>query len=224
MSPTTLASLALFALPTAQFAQLINPHGSNLEDAYQINYASNLNLADAVVTVTNAGSAAGFSSANTSGDICVNTYIYAPDERLLTCCSCLVPPNSLHSWPVAFGSGNLLSNVPASSRPPSVVIKLVATTSSYTGAGSCPAPSAYYTIGPNPNSSNLKSNLAPGMAAWETHSHPTNTVAAAITETKFIDKGLSLDEMSRLNTDCSNLPVGQRCPACRSGGLVQPML
>lgn len=218
MSPTMLASLALVVLPTAQFAQLLNPHNSNLEDAYQINYASNLNMADGVVNVTNAGSVAGFYNANTPGDICVNAYVYAPDQRLLTCCSCPVASNSLHSWPVFFGPGSLLSRVPPAALPgsPSVIIKLVATSPADTGTGSCPPPNAY------PSGTLLISNLAPGMTAWGTHSHPTNIGTLAITETKFAEKGLSLNEMNRLNTDCSNLPVGQGCPGCRAGGLLQP--
>jgi len=201
--------LAAFLFPSTQFAQLLNPHGSNLEDAYQISYASNLNLADGTVVVSNAGSAAGFYNASTSGNICANIYVYAPDASLLSCCSCLAGPNSLHLWPVSYGPGNLLANVPSSRIPTAVTIKLVST-SPLAGGGSC-----------SPNSLST-SDLVPGMAAWGTRFHPTSAPVPALSETKFIDKGLSLVELTKLNNDCAILPVGQRCSDCITAGLAQP--
>ena len=57
------ATLATLAVPAAMFAQaspeVINPVGSNLEDVFQVNYASNLQLGDAAINVTNAGTAGG---------------------------------------------------------------------------------------------------------------------------------------------------------------------
>ena len=201
--------VATVLLPSTQFAQLLNPHGSNLEDAYQISYASHLNIADGTVFVSNAGSASGFYNATTSGNICANIYVYAPDASLLTCCSCLADPNSLHSWPVSYGPGNLLASIPSSRIPTAVTIKLVSTSPSAAG-GSC-SPTSLST-----------SSLVPGMAAWGTRFHPTSAPVPALSETKFINKGLSLVELTKLNNDCATLPVGQRCSECTTGGLTQP--
>ena len=214
-----LASFVL-ALPLTIYGQ--NPP----EYPYQISYASNLNLGDSVVNVTNSGASAGSNvpivDANTYGDICANIYVYAPDRELAICCTCLVSPNSLHSWPISFGPGNLLTNVPeggalSSIRAThSVVIKLLATTAAGAGAtlnDSCPHPSAPL-------------GLAIGMTAWATHAHPTNTSQAAITETLFAPASVSSGELGRLTGDCSSTIIrGQQappCPGCRTGGLATP--
>jgi hypothetical protein len=204
-------AVATLVFPSTQLAQLLNPHGSNLEDAYQISYASNLNIADGVVVVSNAGSASGFYNASTPGNICANIYVYDPQASLLTCCSCLADPNSLHSWPVSYGPGNLLANVPPSRIPTSVTIKLVATSPSAAG-GTC-SPTSLST-----------SSLVPGMAAWGTRFHPTSAPVPALSETKFTNKGLSLIELTRLNNDCATLSVGLRCSDCATGSLAQPAL
>ena len=192
-----------------------------LDSPYQVNYASNLNIGDAVINVSNSGASATAQpivNANTFGDICVNAYIYAPDQEQATCCTCLVSPNSLHSWAVSFGPGNLLTNVPeggalASIKATnSVVIKLLATVA--TGAGptladTCPRPDA-------PNA------LATGLVSWATHAHPTNTTQAAITETPSTPSSLSTGEFLKLTQDCNgNLTRGSQmqCPGCRVGGL-----
>jgi len=52
----------LFSSPLAatnQPTNILNPDGSNLEDAYQISYSSHLDVADNVVNILNAGSSAG---------------------------------------------------------------------------------------------------------------------------------------------------------------------
>src|SRR5947207_840449 len=59
---------------------------------YQVKYAANLDLQDAVVNVTNTGAAVGASQ-----DICVNTYTFAYDEQLISCCTCQVTRNALWS-------------------------------------------------------------------------------------------------------------------------------
>jgi hypothetical protein len=212
-----LSSLAVLAIPAALFAQ--NP--ITADSPYQINYASNLNAGDGVINVTNSGASADGNEpivgGNTYGDICVNAYIYAPDQEQATCCTCLVSPNSLHSWPIFFGTGNLLSNVTNGTvlnsirnNNYSVVIKLVSTVASgIPGTASCPSPAA-------PNA------VANGLVAWGSHSHPTNTGTVAITETPFVPATLSAGEYAKLRNDCSfNLTRGsqQVCPGCRLGGL-----
>ncbi|MBV9937421.1 MAG: hypothetical protein JO150_02860 [Acidobacteriaceae bacterium] len=210
-----LSSLAL-ALPLAMFGQV------SLDTAYQVNYASNLNIGDAVINVSNSGFSAGGNqpivNANTYGDICANIYVYAPDQEQATCCTCLVSPNSLHSFAVSYGPGNLLTNVPgggalASIRATnSVVIKLLATAAAGAGAtlnDSCPRPDAPL-------------GLVTGLVSWATHAHPTNTTQAAITETPSTPSTLSTGEFLKLTQDCNyNLTRGSQvqCPGCRVGGL-----
>lgn len=219
------ATLATLALPVAMFGQespsLINPVGSNLEDVFQVNYASNLNRADGVVNVTNAG---------TSGrDICVNLYVFTPDEQEQACCSCRVTPNELDGFPVSFGPGNLLSN-PAFGRANSVVIKLLA--SNPDGPAGCfNSTSNNHGIITARSSAGLitAGDLVPGMTAWATHAHPTNTTQAAITETRFEPKGLSAFEFGFLVNTCNqNLTNGSGKGLCSCpnlvGGLAKPRL
>jgi hypothetical protein len=220
----TLVVLASLALPAALFAQsdILNPLGTSSYDAFQVNYASNLNRGDGVVNVTNAGTSAGtnepISHANNFGDICANIYVYSPDQQLASCCTCLVSPNSIHSWPVSFGPGNLLQNVNNTTQQglTSVVLKLLATTPT-------PRPNGTDCDPTNPLGGGAA--LAGGMAAWATHSHPTNTPTVAITETEFLIKGLSPGEFGKLRDDCTNLVTrfsGNFCPGCGLGGLAVP--
>ena len=219
-------------MPAAMFGQTIyhNDGTGLLRDAFQINYASNLNLGDAVVNVTNAGtSAAGnvpVPFGNNIGDICANIYVFDPDQEMAACCTCLVSPNSLHSWPVGFGPSALLSGVGGGQAHKSVTIKLLATTPTPTPNGTTCDPAlgyrdatAHTTLPANGYS------LAPGMAAWATHSHPTNTPTVAITETPFENKVLSAGELGKLTQECSAIVTQQSsqfCPACGLGGLAAP--
>lgn len=220
------ATLASFALPAAMFAQaapeLINPVGSNLEDVFQVNYASNLNLADAVVNITNAGTS--------GGDICANIYVFTPDEQEQACCSCRITPNELDGFPVSFGPGNLLAN-PAFGKANSVVIKLLASNPDG-GAGCFNNVSTNRGITTASSSAGLigAADLVPGMTAWGTHTHPTNTRGInSLTETRFEPKGLSAGEFGFLVNTCrQNLTNGSgkglcSCPT-NVGGLARPKL
>jgi hypothetical protein len=223
MNFKTLASFASFLFPIALGAQtgtpptnILNPEGSNLEDAYQINYVSNLNMGDGVVTFTNSGTSAGATapgSSSNSGSMCLNLYLYSPAQQPLKCCYCAVNPNALHSWPVIYGSDALLNGVP--NPPTSVVIKLIATspgTDPNSGAPVC-----------DPTFLNAPLSLIPGLTAWGTHSHPSNTPTVAISETEFQNMPLSLGEAAKLESDCSGLgSAGRQCSACASGALAQP--
>ncbi len=195
---------------------IVNPVGSNLESAFQITYASNLNLADGVINIVNSGSAStdvAPSSSNVSGAMCINAYVYQPNDQLLACCTCPASPNSLHSWPVIYGTQALLANAPT--KPNSVVIKLVATQ-----AGSTSTPT---NIVCDPTFQNAPFALVPGLTALSTRAHPTNTNAYAITETPFKKVALSTGEGSKLQSDCMGLPQATKlCPACTTGGLAIP--
>lgn len=224
MIAKVLSLLAALAMPITLLAQ------AN-DGPFQVNYASHLKQGDGVVNVTNDGFTAGgntpVANGNSYGDICVNVYVYAPDQELAACCSCLVTPNALHSWPISFGPGNLLTNLNNSTVSNSifkdgtgngsVVIKLLATQPDNVGAGvndSCPGPSA------------ASAPIPAGLMAWATHSHPTNIPnAVSITETRFEPGNLSAGELSKLRGDCGNLLTrgsGDVCPNCQLGGLAIP--
>jgi hypothetical protein len=225
-------SILALALPVTMSAQVFPNYTAAQDGNFQVNYASNLERGDGVVNVTNTGASAGSNvplvGRNSYGDICVNAYVYAPDQELASCCSCLVTPNSLHSWPVYFGPNSLLANQrnqnildalkSGLNGNISVVVKLYATVASgisnnNPGSSFCPNPgNVISTIGP----------ATTGLVAWGTHSHPTNTAAVAITETQFVNSTLSQGEYGKLIADCNNLQGGastRQCPGCQYGGL-----
>src|SRR6202795_1234023 len=90
---------------------------------FQIGYAANLNIGDSVVNFSNDGFNGGVSGAGTSGNICVNTYVFDPQEEEIGCCSCLVTPNGLNSLSA---KSDLISNNLTPAVPTSIVIKLIA--------------------------------------------------------------------------------------------------
>jgi hypothetical protein len=225
-----LLSLATVLIPAAMFGQYLNDGTGINRDAFQVNYASNLQLGDAVVNVTNAGTSAGANVpvpfGNNYGDICANIYVFDPDQEMAACCTCLVSPNSLHSWPVGYGAGALLSGTGGGNAHHSVTIKLLATNPIPAPNGTTCDPALGYRDAAAHTA--LPANgyaLAPGMAAWATHSHPTNTPTVAITETPFENKVLSAGELGKLTQECSAIVTQQSsqfCPACGLGGLAAP--
>jgi hypothetical protein len=185
--------LATLAFATVALAQ--NP--ITADSPFQVKYASNLNLGDSVINITNTG-------ANAGNNICVNVYTFSPDEQEVTCCSCNVTPNALQSLSV---KGDLVSNTLTPAVPTSVVVKLVATS-----GGSCNASVA----------GTGASTLAPGMAAWGTTLHAAPG-GVALTETAFTPATLSNAELTRITQLCgfiqSNGSGFGICRSCRLGGL-----
>jgi hypothetical protein len=194
-------ALATLALSTAAMAQSDGP--------FQVRYASNLDnpTVASVVNFTNTG-------ANNANDICVNTYTFAPDEQLISCCSCKVTRNALWSLNV---NTDLIANTLTPAHENSVVIKLLATAAP--AAGACdPA---------NPGSP------VQGMAAWGNTWHfslgngpagPAN--ALNMSETPFTNSTLSVAEQTVMTSYCAFIKAnGSGFGICRScqgpgGGLV----
>ncbi len=203
----------------------LNAAGTGVEDAFQVNYASQLNQGDSVINIVNAGTSIpseeiadvrSFAAPGTgAGNICVNIYVFNPDEELETCCSCPLTPNELISFAYIGsinGAPGLLSNTanPSKTSFISAVTKLVSTLGSTCNNV---APSA----GPNGRPGNVTAavpitpaTLAAGLTAWSTHSHPTNglanlngTLPVNITERKFVQKGLSQGEANFLANTCA---------------------
>lgn len=193
MAPAVFVSLgaAFAADPVPPVVPTLGP-----KDSYQINYLANIHLGGSYVNITNAGSNA---SGPTGLTICANVYIFAPDQFMVSCCSCPVTANSLVSLrgsDIGGGGGPV---------PTSVTVKLIAALPSRQPI--CNAKSA-----PNP-----AGGLASGMRAWATrlHSSPGGTFG---TETKFSPAPLSQFELDRLTFLCSLVPPISMCN-CSAGAL-----
>jgi SEFIR domain len=126
--------------PSLEHKQDFEPSWQVRYDALQVWTASNLDVRDSVITMTNT---------NATDSLCVNAYIFSAFGEMIACCSCLVPPNSLRSFS---SRRDLISNTLIPGAPPrSIVIKLVASSPI---TGTC-----------NPSSVN-PATVAPGMRAW----------------------------------------------------------
>jgi hypothetical protein len=185
-------------LATSAFGQAIP---GSPADAFQVRYASNLNIGDSVINITNAGTANTAAGALTN--ICVNVYAFSPDEQLISCCACNVTPNALVSLSAR---SDLISNTLTPAVPTSIVVKLVATTQATCNAATVTAAA-----------------LTPGMRAWGTTLHATPTAGSfAVTETGFTQAGLSAGELARITSFCgfiqSNGSGFGICRSCRLGG------
>jgi hypothetical protein len=171
-------------------------------EAFQVNYAANLNIGDSVVNITNAGV---LDDNDPAGNICVNVYTFDPAEELISCCSCLVTPNGLVSLS---DNHDLLSNTLTPGSPTSIVIKLVASIPN----GQCNAASPTATT------------LAPGMLAWGTslHARPSPSPYGT-TDKRFEPADLSAGELAKLTTFCGFVQANGSgfgvCRSCRTGGL-----
>lgn len=198
--------VAAAALSVAAFAQ----PNITVDSPFQVRYASNLNVGDSVINITNSGArGAGLpagTSASTTGALCVNAYAFSPDEQMIACCSCPVTPNGLVSLSAR---QDLISNTLTPAVPTSIVIKLLATAPvGGSCAGSAAAPGA----------------LSSGMLAWGTTVHAGAAAGTTeITETQFLPATLSAGELLRLTALCTFINANGSgfgvCRSCRLGGL-----
>jgi len=188
----------MLLLATAAFGQAIS---GSPADAFQVRYASNLNIGDSVINITNAGTKN--TATGVLSNICVNVYTFAPDEQLVSCCACNVTPNALVSLSAR---SDLISNTLTPAVPNSIVVKLVASAQATCNAATVTAEA-----------------LAPGMRAWGTTLHaalPAGTYA--VTETPFETAGLSAAELARMTSFCGFIQANGSgfgiCRSCRTGG------
>jgi hypothetical protein len=137
-----LAVLVALSFATKAWSQTFAPPANG----FQIRYASNLNIGDSFVNISNSGTEG---STDAGGSICTNVYVFDPNETMVACCSCKVTPNALVSLSART---DLISNTLTPAVPNSIVIKLLA---------SRPASP---TTGCNP-SAPTADNLARGMRA-----------------------------------------------------------
>jgi hypothetical protein len=189
-----LTATALSAIALAQNAPSDGP--------FQVKYASNLDVADADIFFTNTG--VNVDPITGIGDICVNTYTFASDEQLASCCTCLVTRNSL--WYLSANHDliqNILTPDPNIAKN-GIVVKMLAT---LPVGGACDASK------PGP--------ATRGMAAWGTTFHATTTVVPGkfAAETRFTNSTLSPGEQSLMTSYCGFIKANGSgfgiCAGCR---------
>ena len=195
-------ALAILAFSTVAVAQ------TNF-DIFQVHHASNLNIADSFIDLTNTGAnvpmqSNAINSFDPSLNICANLYTFDPAEELIACCTCSLTPNALQSLSVL---KSLISNPLTPAIPTSVVIKIVASTAQVCNAATV-------------------STLAHGLLAWGTTLHQNTSTATPsyeLTETPFAKARLSLAELTHITSTCGFIQADGSgfgiCKGCAAGGL-----
>jgi len=223
---TTIAFGQVACTPQGSFTST-TVTGTCTDDVFQLKYAANMPVlastptptaGESLINVTNTGAIAastgqlGFGG----GNLCINLYVFDPQEEELACCSCQITPNSLWSTDV---KGILLANNLTPENPTSAVVKALAST---VPTGGC-------------NASTVQANntvaggniLAPGMRIWGTTLHQSGTAPSFTygTETEFAHAGntLSQGELNRMTILCAfiqaNGTLHGQCAGCTIGGL-----
>jgi hypothetical protein len=125
------------------------------------------------------------------GNVCADIYVFDPNQELSECCSCLVTPDGLIELDVHFDlTSNPLTGVVLDTGD----IKIV---SAAVSGGACTLPTAPKT--------------AAGIRAWATHLQNNGS----LTETEFLDSGMSAAELSRLAAQCKAIQlVGSEKGVC----------
>jgi hypothetical protein len=127
------------------------------------------------------------------GNICADIYVFDPNQELSETCSCFLSPDGLRTLSV---NTDLLSNPLTGVPLTSGTIKIVSATD--------PTTCAKYPTSPKPTA---------GLRAWGTHVYDS-----AITETDFLDAGLSAAELSALGAQASAAKlVGSGRGVCSCG-------
>jgi hypothetical protein len=204
---TILAAMAFSVVALAQ-------PNVTLDSPYQVRYASNLNIGDSVINLTNTGARGAGLQAGTSvsitGSICVNVYAFSPDEQMISCCTCPVTPNGLRSLSVV---NDLINNTLTPAVPTSVVVKLLA---SAPVGGGCNA------AAPGP--------LTSGLLAWGSTLKASPGGGYEVVETPFLPATLSgpgtapnIGEFQRLVQLCTFIQANGSgfgiCDSCQLGGM-----
>src|SRR5690242_14154569 len=94
------------------------------DSAFQVRYASNLNIGDSLINMTNTGAASTVAFPTQNGNLCANVYTFSPDEQLISCCSCPITPDGLVSLSA---KNDLISNTLTPGVPTSIVVKVLFT-------------------------------------------------------------------------------------------------
>ena len=226
MTKHVILAVASLAVSTVAFGQIVNP-GIHV-DAYQINYAANLNIGDSSVILTNTGQQGAFFGATpvpTQGNICVNVYTFDPQEEEIACCACLVTPNGLNALSA---KSDLINNTLTPAVPNSIVVKLVATQpgTSATGAFTVCNPTTPVTTGVAtfPYTAGETGFIAAGMRAWiNTLEGNSSSATYGVVHGSFLPSYLGAAELGALTAVCNfNQTNGSGygvCGSCQTGAL-----
>jgi len=224
--------MKLFKILVALAALAVVP--AFAQNSFQVKYVPNLNVGDSFVNITNTGAVFGLNlnlnappgmagmppQIDKNDDLCINIYVFTPDEQEQECCSCLLTSNGLATFSV---QNDLTSNFLTFHPRNDVVIKLLATASCIpqatggcfpqSSAANCNAATAgelptinalgqFVSVGPPPPSGQP---LAPGMRAWGTALHANTTAPPTyqVTETRFETGELRQRELDRITGLCS---------------------
>jgi hypothetical protein len=204
--------LAAAVCSVAAFAQ--NP--ITADSPFQVSYAANPAAGESYINIINTGAngaallGPGFGGA--AGNMCINVYAFAPDEQEISCCSCLLTPNSVANLGV---NRDLTSTTLTGVVPTSVVIKLVATLAGATGSGTSCTNSAA-------TAGNAAFPITVGLVAYGTTPQPVGTAYNAVEHT-FVPSTLSAGELASITGRCSSI-LGNGsgfgiCNSCRAGAL-----
>jgi len=171
------------------------------DDAFQVSYAANLAVGFSNINITNAGSVNGYEP---TGDICVNIYVFAEDQQMISCCSCNLTPNHLQTVSVT----DLISNTLTPGAPSGITVGLLATENPTGGA--CDAGAIDH------------ANLAAGMRAWGTVIHAAPGGGYSVTENHFLPAQLgNSDELDKLGRYCGYIEADGSyygiCKSCSPG-------
>lgn len=202
---------ALLAVAAIGYAQAQSMADSN----FKVRYAANLAAGESFINIVNTGATGapllgpGFGPDKNAGNICVNVYTFAPDEQLISCCSCLVTANQVVNLGV---NRDLVSKTLTGVVPSSVTIKLLATKKATGDTTSC-----------SNSAADATQVLAWGLAAWGTTLHTQPGGGFATTETPFTPATLSDGELASIRGRCASI-IGNGsgygiCASCRLGAL-----
>ena len=147
-------------------------------DTLKVDYFSNAGGSpDETLQMTNPGTA--------GGNLCAAVYVFAADQEMSECCSCLLTPDGLRTFSV---NKDLLSNPLTPVKIPTGVVKVVSIPSN--SSGTCPT----YPTSIEPTA---------GIRAWATHLQKNGT----LTETPSQDATLSATEIVDLEIGCYGIQI-----------------
>jgi len=177
MSSTSFCRTALLAcLMVAVVFTVASPVWAQ-KDTLKIDYFANMHgdaNKDATLRVTNPGTS--------GGNLCVNVYVFSPDQQLNECCSCFLSPDGLRTFSV---NNDLTSNPLTGRIPKTGVIKMI----SSPAANGCNAASV---------------SPVAAVRAWATHLQNAGPgPALQVTEGESQDATLSAAELASVTANCA---------------------
>lgn len=182
---TCLAVTVILAVAAPVWAQ---------KDTLKIDYFANMNIdrgKDATLRVTNPGTS--------GGNLCVNVYVFSPDQQLNECCSCFLSPDGLRTFSV---TNDLTTNPLTGHIPHTGVIKMI----SSPAANGCNAASV---------------TPVAAVRAWATHLQISGPgPAIQVTEGESQDATLSAAELASVTSNCAfiqNQGSGSGICTCGTG-------